>query len=280
MRTAVVAAVLALAVLATTTVSSARDLHGARTAKVCANAPTVSTAGITIGAASAALEPWFGDGDPSTRKGFESAVAYAVAKQLGYAPSKVRWVQVPGGRLFDPAQKLFDLAIGQIPISAARAKAVSFSDAYYTVNQAVVVARGKPITHATTLLALREYTLGAQLGTPSHDYLEQRIRPATAPVGFPRSAAAIQALTQGKVDGVVVDLPAAFAIAAAEDDNAVVLGQFPAASGGARFGMVLAKGSPLVACVNRAIAALKGNGTLSRLQQQWLAVVPGAPVLN
>jgi polar amino acid transport system substrate-binding protein len=278
MRKAFVPVVLALSALAAAAVAPARETHGVRAAKTCAYAPTVSTAGITIGAASAPAEPWFGEGDPSTRKGFESALAYAVAKQLGFSPGRVRWVQVPGGRLYDPTQKLFDLAIGQIPVAPTRAKAVSFSEPYYRTNQAIVVGRGDPITHATTLDALREYKLGAPAG-PSFDFVETRIRPQTAPSSFPQAAAAIAALERGQIDGVVVDLPVAFDLAARRDETAVVLGQF-AGGAGAGFAMVLAKGSPLVACVNRALATLKRNGTLSRLQQQWLATVPGAPVLD
>jgi polar amino acid transport system substrate-binding protein len=278
MRKPIVAVLALVALVAAAAAASARETHGLRAAKGCANAPTVSTAGITVGAASAAVEPWFGDGDPSTRKGFESAVAYAVAKQLGFAPSRVRWVQVPGGRLYDAAQKLFDLAIGQIPVTAARARTVSFSDPYYRANQAVVVGRGKPITHATTLDALREYKLGAPAG-PSFDFVEARVRPQAAPASFPRAAAGLAALEREEIDGLVLDLPGAFDLAARNDETAVVLGQF-AGGTGAGFAMVLAKGSPLVPCVNRALATLKRNGTLGRLQQQWLATVPGAPMLD
>jgi polar amino acid transport system substrate-binding protein len=250
---------------------------------------TVGDGKLTIGTDNPAYPPWYGGGevkgskwkinDPSTGKGFESAVAYAIAKQLGYSRSQVEWTYVPFNRSYAPGKKPFDFDINQISITPARAKVVDFSSPYYDVNQAIVVLKGKPIARAKSVAALRKYKLAAQLGTTSYDFIKNTIKPSQSPSVFPQNAAAIQALKNGQIDGIVVDLPTAFYVTAVQVENGKILGQFPATSG-EHFGLVLAKGSSLTNCVNKAIAALKANGSLQRIQQQWLAKATGAPILK
>ena len=250
---------------------------------------TVSDGKLTIGTDNPAYPPWFGGGspkgskwqinDPSTGKGFESAVAYAVAKQLGFSKSQVEWSYVPFNRSFAPGKKPFDFDINQISITPARAKVVDFSSPYYDVNQAIVVLKGKPIAKARSVAALRPYKLAAQLGTTSYDFIKNTIKPSQTPSVFPQNAAAIQALKNGQIDGIVVDLPTAFYVTAVQVENGTILGQFEGTSG-EHFGMVLGKGSALTSCVDKAIAALKANGSLQRIQQQWLAKATGAPILR
>src|SRR5262245_8126861 len=250
---------------------------------------TVSDGKLTIGTDNPAYPPWFGGGtakgskwqinDPSTGKGFESAVAYAVAKQLGFSKSQVEWTYVPFNRSYAPGKKSFDFDINQISVTPARAKVVDFSSPYYDVNQSIVVLKGKPIARARSVAALRNYKLGAQLGTTSYDFIKNTIKPSQSPSVFPQNAAAIQALKNGQIDGIVVDLPTAFFVTAVQVENGTILGQF-AATSGEHFGMVLPKGSGLTSCVDKAIAALKANGTLQRIQQQWLAKATGAPILK
>ena len=250
---------------------------------------TVSDGKLTIGTDNPAYPPWFGGGspkgskwqinDPSTGKGFESAVAYAVAKQLGFPKSQVEWTYVPFNRAYSPGKKSFDFDINQISITPARAKVVDFSSPYYDVNQAIVVLKGKPIARAKSVAALQKYKLAAQLGTTSYDFIKNTIKPSQSPSVFPQNAAAIQALKNGQIDGIVVDLPTAFYVTAVQVENGTILGQF-AATSGEHFGMVLAKGSALTSCVDKAIAALKANGSLQRIQRQWLAKATGAPILK
>jgi polar amino acid transport system substrate-binding protein len=250
---------------------------------------TVSDGKLTIGTDNPAYPPWFGGGtvkgskwqinDPTTGKGFESAVAYAVARQLGYSKSQVEWTYVPFNRSYSPGKKSFDFDINQISITPDRAKVVDFSSPYYDVNQAIVVLKGKPIARAKSVAALRKYKLAAQLGTTSYDFIKSKIKPSQSPSVFPQNAAAIQALKNGQIDGIVVDLPTAFYVTAVQVENGTILGQF-AATSGEHFGMVLAKGSPITSCVDKAIAALKANGSLQRIQQQWLAKATGAPILK
>jgi polar amino acid transport system substrate-binding protein len=250
----------------------------------------VNAGQLTIGTDNPAYPPWFGGGspkgsdwkinDPSTGKGFESAVAYAVAKELGFSRPEVQWTYTPFNKAFAPGRKSFDFDINQISFTPPRAKVVGFSSSYYDVNQAIVVVKGKPIAKVRSRAGLRGYKLGAQLGTTSYQYIVDQIKPSSKPAVYPRNDAAVQALKNGQIDGLVVDLPTAFYVTAVQVPKGKILGQFPTRSGGERFGMVFAKGNPLVQCVNNALAKLRANGTLKRIQQQWLAKATGAPVLQ
>jgi len=263
-------------------------------AAACASAalgacPTVHDGQLTVGTDNPAYPPWFGGNppkgskwkvsDPTSGKGYESAVAYAVAGQLGFRRSAVQWTYVPFNRSFAPGSKSFDFDINQISYTPARAKVVTFSNSYYDVNQALVVLAGSKIASATSIAGLRGYKLGAQLGTTSYGYIKDTIKPSQQPSVYQQNAAAIQALKNKQIDGLIVDLPTAFYISAVQVTNAKVR-QFPAVPGGEHFGMVFAKGNGLTACVNTALSKLKANGTLARIQQTWLAKATGAPVLK
>ncbi len=255
----------------------------------------LKTAGVlTIGTDNPAYPPWFGGGetkgakwklnDPATGKGFESAVAYAVASQLGFTGGEVHWVVVPFNSALKPGKKSFDFFVKQVSYLPERAKNVDFSASYYDVNQAVVAIKGKPGASANSVAALKKLKLGAKLGTTSYRYIIKHIKPSTSPSVYDSSSDAVTALKNGKIDGLVVDLPTAFDITAGEVENGVIVRQFPPVGGQERFGLVLGKGSALTACVTKALAALKANGTLKRLQQQWLATATAtattAPVLQ
>ena len=254
-----------------------------------ASCPTISSGKLTVGTDNPAYGPWYGGGspkgskwkvnDPSTGKGYESAVAYAVAKVLGYPRTQVEWTYVPFNRSFAPGAKSFDFDINQISYTPARAKVVTFSNSYYDVNQAIVVLAGTKIASVRTVAGLKGFKLGAQLGTTSYAYIKDHVNPSTQPAVYQQNAAAIQALKNKQIDGLVVDLPTAFYVSEAQVSHSKVL-QFPDVPGGEHFGMVFAKGNALAGCVNGALSKLKANGTLARIQQTWLAKATGAPVLK
>jgi polar amino acid transport system substrate-binding protein len=295
MRRLVVIAVFALgtlAFLAAGAAAAGKRIGATATASAgCSKASlgTVNDGMLTVGTDNPAYPPWYAGGskssfwkinDPSNGKGFEPAVAYAVAAKLGFPRNRVKWVYVPFNRSYAPGPKNFDFDINQISYPPARAKVVSFSDSYYDVNQAIVVLKGKPISRVRSIAGLKPYKLGAQLGTTSYQFINGTVKPSKSPAVFPQNAAAVQALKNGQIDGLVVDLPTAFYVTAAQVPNSKILGQFPTETGGEHFGVVLAKGNPLVTCVNRALASLKASGTLKKIQQQWLAKATGAPVLK
>lgn len=249
----------------------------------------VKTAGkLTIGTDNPAFTPWFGGGeknppwkinDPSTGKGYESAVAYQVARRLGFRPSQVTWTVVPFNRSFAPGDKPFDLFLNQVSITPQRARNVAFSSSYYNVNQAVVALKGKPITKAKSIAALRPFKLGAPIGTTSLDVITGRVRPDQDPAVYDTLNDGVTALKNGQIDGLVVDLPTSYYIRDAQVENAVIVGQFAPVGKPEGFGIVMQKGSGLASCVTRAVNTLRANGTLARLEKQWLAG-PGAPLLK
>lgn len=291
MRTRITIVALAVAALAVAAGASGRT--AARSAAACG--PTSSslvTAGqLTIGTDNPAYPPWYAGGtqgssfwkinSPATAKGYESAVAYAIAAKLGFSKSQVKWVYEPFNKSFAPGKKSFDFDINQISYTPARAKVVNFSVSYYDVNQAIVVKKGTKIASVRSIAGLKSFKLGAQLGTTSYGFITTYIKPSQQPAVYPQNAGAVLALKNGQIDGLVVDLPTAFYVTAVQVPNSKILGQFEIKGKVTdHFGVVLAKGNPFTACVNSAITALRKNGTLTRLQHLWLAKATGAPILK
>lgn len=290
MRTlAALAAIVALGLVAAGIGQAGRSASALTGACAKSKLKLVKEGQLTIGADNPAFPPWFGGGektkpwkvsDPYSGKGYESAVAYAVAKQLGFARSEVRWIPVPFAQSFRPGRKPFDFYITQVSYTPERDRAVDFSKSYYFVNQALVARKGTRIAGAKSIAALRPYKLGAQLGTTSYDYIVRYIKPSSKPLAYDTNDLAVQALKNGQIDGIVVDLPTAFYVTAVQVPDGVIVGQFPTRGSKERFGMVFEQGNPLVKCVNRALDRLWANGTIKNLQRIWLARVGGAPVLK
>jgi polar amino acid transport system substrate-binding protein len=263
---------------------------GTTAASGCAKADLnlVNSGQLTVGTDNPAFPPWFGGpekspwkvSDPRSGQGFESAVTYAVSRKLGFTKDEVNWIVVPFNTSYAPGPKKFDFDINQISYTPARAKVVDFSDSYYNVNQSVVAKRGTPIATAQSTADLQQYKLGAQIGTTSYQYITEFIKPSKQPAVFDTNDAAVAALKNGQIDGLVVDLPTAFYVTAAQVPNSKIVGQFPTGNAGERFGMVFEKGNKLVGCVNAALIQLKHDGTLEKLQEKWLAKVGGAPILH
>lgn len=240
----------------------------------------VSAGKLTVGTDSPAFEPWFADNKPGNGKGFESAVAYAVAQKLGFAQPDVSWTTVPFNSSFAPGRKKFDFDINQVSITAARQKAVDFSTGYYTVTQAVVALNDSKVAGATTLAELRDATLGAQIGTTSLQAIKAAVQPSKEPRVYNDNNDVKSALQNGTIDAAVFDLPTSFYLTAAEIKDSKIVGQFPSTGTPEQFGLLFEKGNPLVSCVNTALEALRADGTLAKIQDQWLAAAAGAPVLK
>ena len=235
---------------------------------------------LTVGTDNPAYEPWFSDNRPENREGFESAVAYAVAERLGYAPGDVAWTRVTFNNAIAPGPKAYDVDLNQFSITDERRSAVDFSSPYYLVRQTVIALKTSPIAGATTIAALRGATLGAQVGTTSYQAITDVIRPTGRPQVFNSNDDAKKALQNGQLDGLVVDLPTAFYMTSAELDGAVIVGQLPQVGVPEQFGIVLDKGSPLTTCVTGAVDQLRVDGTLAGLEKQWLAGASGARELS
>jgi polar amino acid transport system substrate-binding protein len=273
MRMLVIASLLAAAVGASSgSASGAGSTAAAKPAAAAcdkASLPLKSSGTLTIGTDKPAYPPYFEDDKPANGKGFESAVAYAVAKQLGFAPSQVKWIVVPFNSSYAPGDKQFDFDINQISITPKRAKHVDFSTPYFTAPQAVVAREGSPAASATSLADLAKAKLGVQVGTTSLDAVSASIKPSSQPQVFNDSNDTVRALKIKRVDAIVVDLPTAFYLTAAEIPKSKIVGQFQA-PGGDRWGLLLQKGSKLTTCVNQALGKLSSAGELERLQKQWM----------
>ncbi len=287
MRRLLLLAIPLAALALTATATGGRTVAAASCAK--AGLKTVSDGKLTVGTDNPAYPPWFsGDppkgskwkvSDPTSGKGFESAVAFAVAKQLGFSKSDVVWTYVPFSKSYAPGKKSFDFDINEISYNPQRAKVVDFSNSYYDVNQAVVVNKGTPIASVKTVAGLRKYKFGVQIGTTSYNAIVSDIKPNSKPAVYDTNDKAVFALKTKQIDALVVDLPTAFYVTAVQVPNGKILGQLDSKTG-EHFGMVLKKGNPLTACVNQALTKLKANGTLKSIQALWLAKVAGAPVLK
>jgi polar amino acid transport system substrate-binding protein len=238
------------------------------------------TAGeLTVATDKPAYPPYFENDDPTNGKGFESATAYAIANQLGYAKSDVNWVTEPFNSSYAPGPKDFDFDVNQISITPPRAQHVDFSAPYYTANQAVVASKGSSAASATSLADLKDASIGVQIGTTSLDAVNSEIQPSNQPKVFNDSNDVVTALKEGQVDAVVVDLPTALYLTAAQVPSARIVGQFPA-PGGDRWGALLAKGSSLTGCVSHAIDELRSSGELGKIEDRWMSKAAQAPTLN
>ncbi len=243
--------------------------------------PLLEAGTLTIGTDSPAYEPWFADNDPTNGEGYESAVAYAVADELGFSADEVTWVTVPFNTSYKPGAKSFDFDINQISITPERAEVVDFSDGYYSAAQAVVALEGTAGAEATSLADLAGLRLGAQTGTTSLTAIRDVIQPEADPLVFEDTNIAKQALKNDQVDAILADLPTAFYISAVEIGGSTIVGQFQVEGDQAEeFGMLFEKDSALVPCVNDALAALEADGTLDAIEQEWLSDAVDVPELR
>jgi polar amino acid transport system substrate-binding protein len=233
---------------------------------------------LTVATDTPAYPPWFSGNNPADGKGYESAVAYAVAKQLGFAASQVHWTREPFNNSYAPGPKKFDFDINEISYSAQRATAVTFSSSYYNVDQALVALKNTPIVTHHTPADLKGYVFGDQVGTTSLAFINSAIQPTSRPKIFQTTNDAKQALQTHQIAALVADTPTAQFISSSEIKGSVLVGQFP--SSGEHYGLVFSQGNPLVTCVNKALTALKANGTLAGLAKKYLKIYVSVPAIQ
>jgi polar amino acid transport system substrate-binding protein len=233
---------------------------------------------LTVATDKPAYPPWFENNNPSNGKGYESAVAYAIAKQLGFKPGQVHWAYEPFDASYAPGPKKFDFDINEISYTAQRATAVSFSASYYDVQQALVALKGSPIATKHSPAQLKTYSYGDQIGTTSLAFITGSIQPTAQPKVFSTLNDVKEALQTHQIAAFVTDTPTAQYISADEIPGSEMVAQFP--SSGEHYGLLFTKGNPLVSCVNKAIAKLKADGTLAALQKQYLQIYLTVPTIK
>jgi len=262
--------------------SDGGSASGSGTGNDCTSGKTLSEGVLTIGTGNPAFSPWVENDAPESGEGFEAAVAYAVAEEMGFSAENVTWVRTSFDEAIQPGAKNFDFNLQQYSITEERKQTVTFSDPYYTTNQAIVGYSDSAAAGASTVADVRDLKFGVQSGTTSLEFLTNVVQPTNEPFVYDDNAAAKAALEAKQIDAIVVDLPTAFYIAAVEIEGAAVLGQFPAGEGVAadQFGMVFDLDNPLADCVNEALASLKDSGDLAAIEQTWLADKTSAPVIS
>ena len=233
---------------------------------------------LTVATDKPVYPPWFENNNPANGKGYESAVAYAVAAQLGFKPSQVHWAYEPFNDSYAPGPKKFDFDINEVSVTPQRATAVSFSTSYYDVQQALVALKSSPIVTHHTPADLKGYVFGDQVGTTSLAFINSKIQPTSTPKVYETLNDVKQALQTKQIAALVTDTPTAQYISSSEIHGSVMVAQFPSA--GEHYGLLFHKGNPLVACVDKAIAKLKSNGTLHKLQQRYLQIYLKVPVIQ
>jgi len=237
---------------------------------------------LTIATGEPAYYPWVIDDAPESGEGFEAAIAYAVAEELGFAKEDVVWVRTGFDEVIAPGPKTFDFNLQQFSITDERAEVVDFSSPYYETTQVVITTEASPAAGATSIADLTDLLIGAAVGTTSYDAVEEQIAPTAGTQVFDSNDDAKLALESGTVDAIVVDLPTAFYLTGVELTGGLIVGQLPRPDGksGDEFGLLLPKDSPLTEAVTAAVDALRENGTLAEIEAEWLADAADAPVLK
>ncbi len=248
----------------------------------CSNPPTVEDGKLTIATGEPAFPPYVVDNDPTNKEGFEAAVGWAVATEMGFADADVNWTRTTFDEAIQPGAKGFDFNLQQYTISPERAESVTFSDPYYTSNQAIVALAGSAAEGVTTVEGLKDVKFGVQTGTTSLEFLNDVVAPNSEVFVYDDNVAVKAAMEANQIDAAVFDLPTALYVSAVEIEGSSVVGQFPRTAGGStdEFGLVLEKDNPLVDCVNAALASLKDSGELDSITDQWMESDDVAPVIE
>ena len=252
--------------------------------KTTINSQEYTKGKLTVATDNPVYTPWFVGNKPANGKGFESALAYAVAKTLGISKANVVWTYEPFDNSYTPGPKKFDFDINEISYTAQRAKAVTFSESYYDVTQSIVALKGSVVAKKHTPSDLKTYLYGDQIGTTGLAYIYNKIHPTQQTRVYSTLDTAVAALESGQINAIVVDTPDGQYMASSEVENSkkkpdgVQVGQFP--STGEHYGLLFKKGNPLVGCINVALNTLKSNGTLASLTTKWLNIYTSVPTIE
>ncbi|HNJ96669.1 MAG TPA: transporter substrate-binding domain-containing protein [Ilumatobacteraceae bacterium] len=267
---------------ASTTAAPGTTSGEATTAAACAEGKTLEAGSLTLATGDPAFPPYMIDDDPTSGEGFESALALAVAKEMGFEGDQVKWIRTSFDTAVAGSDSGFDFNLQQFSINDERKQVVSFSDPYYTANQAVLGYADGPAKDVTKLSDLKSLKLGAAAGTTSLTFVEEVIQPDTEVFAFNSNADAKAALDAGQIDAIVTDLPTGLYISAVEIEGTKVFGQFPVDAGGAgdQWGLLFTKDNPLVECANLALQALTESGELAAITDEWMAGYTEAPTLS
>ena len=268
-------------ILSTSAIILALSAGAALAGGHCAAGKTLTEGKFTVATGNPAYFPWVIDDAPETGQGFEAAVAYAVAKEMGFAEDDVVWVRSSFDEAIQPGAKNFDVNMQQYSITPERDEVVDFSAPYYTAPMAVLVSPGATDT-APTMDALKGLVWGAVGTTTAVPMLNDKIQPSQAPLLYGDNADVNAAMQANQIDAALFDLPTALFLSAVMIEGSKVVGQFAPseADNPDHFGMLMEDGNPLKACIDDALAALKESGELAAIEAEWLQEGTGVPLIK
>lgn len=240
---------------------------------------TIKPGTLTIATGDPAYAPYVQDNKPESGKGYEAAVAYAVAEKMGFDKAHVTWIRTTFDAAIAPGSKDYDLNIQQFSITPERRQAVDFTPSYYNSTQSLVVRKNSPYASATSLAQIKDAKIGAMVGSTSYEMAHKLVKPDIDT--FNDDVASSQALDANQIDALVVDTPSAVTMVDSKQvKDAKILGQIKGSQDPEGMGIVLPKGSKLTPAASKAVTALKKDGTLDKLQKQWLHVYTSLPTLG
>lgn len=255
-------------------------LAGTAVAQSCAAGKTLTDGKLTIATGNPAYYPWVIDDAPESGRGYEAAVAYALAQVMGFAADDVVWTRTSFDQAIQPGAKDFDVNMQQFSITPERDRVVDFSEPYYTAPMAVLVRGGGDLS--ATLEDLKELKWGVVATTTALPMVMNTIQPTASPLVYDDSANVVEAIKAGQVDAALFDLPTALYLSAVVLEGGQVLGQFAAdeTANPDHFGMLMTEGNPLKACVDAALSAMKADGSLAAIEAEWLQEATGVPLIQ
>ena len=249
----------------------------------CAAEKTLTGGTLTIATGNPAYYPWVMNDAPESGEGFEAAVAYAIARKMGFDALAVTWVRTGFDEAIQPGPKNFDFNMQQYSITTERDEMVDFSLPYYTSAMAVLTTQSVVEAGATaTIESLKGLKWGAVATTTALPILNDVIQPESDPLLYNDNADVNAAIMAGQIDAALYDLPTALYLSAVVVDGGALLGQFPADQSQTpdQFGLLMEDGNPLKECVDAAISELTENGELAAIEAEWLAEATGVPVIE
>ena len=267
-----------------TTTAILMAMAGAAQAQnACAAGKTLTEGRLTVATGNPAFFPWVIDDAPQSGEGYEAAVAYAIAAEMGFEADQVDWVRSSFDQSIQPGAKDFDFNLQQFSITEEREQVVDFSDPYYTSAMAVLTTQ-KVVDGGIepTVASLKGLIWGADANTTAVPMLTGLIDPDKQPMLYGDNVDVTAAMQAGQIDAALFDLPTALYLAAVVVEGGTILGQFPAdrSENPDQFGLLFEEGNPLKDCVNAALATLKDSGKLAEIEAEWLQQATAVPVIE
>jgi polar amino acid transport system substrate-binding protein len=244
------------------------------------NDPRLFTPGkLTVSTSEPSYPPWVLDNNPEGGEGFEAALVYALAAELGFAKEDVVWVDVSFDGAIAPGPKPYDFSIQQISVTPERSKVATFSDVYYQSDKAVIALPTAAVAEAKTFADLKAARWGVAVGTTDFDYVTNVLGIDNAAV-YDDQAGVFQALQGGQIDATIAALPTALYATCCQVPEAKITAILPKDPKDEGLGLLFEYGNPIVPWINEGLAALREKGVIDELAQKYLIADPTIPTIS